>query len=131
MGLVDGGLLLGGDHDLLGLVGLARVVRAMAVPGLPILAAPHRGHDVADGGNRIRLDHLGVDALLRLEHPDQGLLHQVLRRGVLPHPCTDDPAQHRDQRGHVGRTVRHWGFPRVPSRAHLCDLTPRKRFPPP
>ena len=62
--LGDGGLLLGGDDDVLGLVRLARVVHAVPVAGVPVLAPPHGRHDVARRGDGVRLDHPRLDAVL-------------------------------------------------------------------
>ncbi len=76
---------------------VAGLVEAVAVAPLAGIVAPHRCHQVARRADRVRLEHAVFDAVLVLQNPRQGLLHEVFSVGMVRDPSPDHPPQDRQQ----------------------------------
>ena len=97
----------------------------------PVLVAPvavgllpERGDHVARSDDGVGLEHARLDPVDGGEHPRQGLLDEVVRRGRVRHPGADDPPHHRDQGGDVAVDG---GCPAARigrRRAHFANSTP-------
>ena len=91
------------------------------VAAVPVLLLPHRRDDVACRHDRVRLEHPGLDPVGGGQHPDQGLLHEVVGSGVVAYPRPDDPPDHRDEPGDVVAVVRAGRRVGGRSRAHARE----------
>ena len=75
---------------------------AVLVPALAITFLPHRGDNIPRRDDGVGLEHAWFDPMRGTEHPDEGLLNEVVGHCRIGDTRTDDSSHDRNERGDVG-----------------------------